>query len=134
MQFATPRQRPQEEPILPLINVVFLLLIFVMLAGSLASGDPIEAEPPVSANEGQIAARDLVIVIGAEGEIAVDGAVIKRSDLANALASALGGDAPRGIWLKADAQADSLDVIALMDALQAAGAEQLQLLTAQAEP
>lgn len=134
MEFAEPRRRPQEEAILPLINVVFLLLIFFMLAGSLAASDPIEAEPPVSQNKGEILARDLVIVIGAQGAIAVDGVVVEKAELADALDVALGGDAPRGIWLKADAEADSLEVIALMDALQDAGAERLQLLTQETVP
>ena len=133
MQFDTPRQRPQDEAVLPLINVVFLLLIFFMLAGSLAASDPVNAQPPLSDNDGKIAARDLVIVIGAEGEIAVDGTMVESAALSDALAAAL-GDGPRGIWLKADAEADSLDVIALMDALQEAGAERLQLLTQEVEP
>ena len=134
MLFAEPRRRPQEEAILPLINVVFLLLIFFMLAGSLTASDPIDADPPVSANEGKIDARDLVIVISAEGEIAVDGAVVEERDLAVAIDKALSGDIQRGIWLKADGRAESSDVIALMDTLQMAGAERLQLLTRPAEP
>ena len=39
------RPRPgEDERILPLINVVFLLLIFFMLAGRLAVSDPFAAD------------------------------------------------------------------------------------------
>ena len=133
MEFAEPRRRPQEEAILPLINVVFLLLIFFMLAGSLAASDPVPADPPLSTNEGETGSRDLVIVMGADGLISVDGAIVEEDGLAAAIEAALAANASRSIWLKADAQADSLKVIALMDALQEAGAERVKLLTAQAE-
>ena len=40
--------RPDIEPVLPLINVVFLLLIFFMVAGQLAPGLPADVTPPQS--------------------------------------------------------------------------------------
>src|SRR5690554_7538712 len=41
-------QRPDIEPVLPLINVVFLLLIFFMVAGRLAPSLPADVMPPES--------------------------------------------------------------------------------------
>lgn len=43
-----PPRRPALEPALPLINVVFLLLIFFMLAGVLAKRPLVEVTPPES--------------------------------------------------------------------------------------
>ena len=48
MRFEPPRPRNEDERILPLINVVFLLLIFFMLAGRLSASDPFQVEPPRS--------------------------------------------------------------------------------------
>ena len=123
------RTRSNDEHILPLINVVFLLLIFFMLAGKIAAGDPVPAEPPRSASGAPPGARELVIVMGADGRLAFDGAVIERSALGAAVAASLGGDQPPQIWLKADSDADSVEVVAVMEALREAGVERLKLLT-----
>lgn len=129
MEFNTPRVRRSEEPVLPLVNIVFLLLIFFMLAGSLVARDPVPAEPPRSSTEVQLSDRDLVIVLGADGALAVDDATVARSDLAAALEDALRIAPDRAVWLKADASTDSLDVIVLLEALQEAGLERVQLVT-----
>ena len=84
MRFRPPRPKSDDERILPLINVVFLLLIFFMLTGKLAATDPVEATPPRSASEGRIDARELVIVIAANGDIAFDG---KKGDRRYPIAS-----------------------------------------------
>lgn len=119
-----------EERILPLINVVFLLLIFFMLAGQLSAVDPIVVEPPRSAGTGAVDPRDLVILLGPDGALAVDGTAIAADDLASALATALAGDTARSVWLKADGGAEALEAIAVMEALRSAGLDRLQLLTA----
>ncbi|HBS14056.1 MAG TPA: biopolymer transporter ExbD, partial [Alcanivorax sp.] len=43
-------RRPPLEPVLPLINVVFLLLIFFMVAGQLAPRPEGDVEAPDSAS------------------------------------------------------------------------------------
>ena len=129
MEFNTPRARRSEEPVLPLVNIVFLLLIFFMLAGSLAARDPVPAEPPRSSTEAQLSDRDLVVLVSANGALAVDGATVARGDLAAVLEGALRTAPDRAVWLKADANADSLDVILLLEALQEAGLERVQLVT-----
>ena len=47
------RALDSDAGILPLINVVFLLLIFFMIAGQLAEQAPFEVEPPASDAEAE---------------------------------------------------------------------------------
>src|SRR3546814_6397158 len=47
------RRFDSEEAILTLINVVFLLLIFFMLAGRMTEPSPFAIAPPVSAEAGR---------------------------------------------------------------------------------
>ena len=129
MRFQPPRPKSDDERILPLINVVFLLLIFFMLTGKLASVDPIEVTPPRSASEGTIDARELVIVIGANGDLAFDGERIDQASLEESVAKRLIGDAGLQVWLKADSGTDSVQVITIMETLREAGVERLKLLT-----
>ena len=129
MRFQPPRLKSDDERILPLINVVFLLLIFFMLAGKLASIDPVEVTPPRSASEGTIDTRELVIAVGAKGDLAFDGERIDRASLEGAVAERLIGGTDLRICLKADSGTDSVHVIAIMEILREAGVERLKLLT-----
>ena len=133
MQFDPPRSRSENERILPLIDVVLLLLIFVMLTGQLVEIDPITAEPPRSASTGMAGTGELAIVIGAGSELALDGQLIDRAALHDAVAKKLIGNAAPQVWLKADGGAESIQVIAIMDILREAGVERLKLLTTPAE-
>lgn len=130
MRVQPPRPKNEDERILPLINVVFLLLIFFILTGKLTAIDPIEVTPPRSASEGVIDVQELVVVIGANGDLAFDGELIPQASLPNAVAERLGGDRAAQVWLKADSGADSVQVIAVMEILHEAGVERLKLLTA----
>lgn len=48
MQFHQPPRRQQGENILPMINVVFLLLIFFLISARIAPPEPFPVEPPES--------------------------------------------------------------------------------------
>lgn len=51
MRFARPRAKSGADPILPLINVVFLLLIFFMLVAQITTPPPVRVNPPVAEAE-----------------------------------------------------------------------------------
>ncbi|MGP9788701.1 ExbD/TolR family protein [Roseinatronobacter sp. NSM] len=48
MDFAPPRRRPPRESVVPMINVVFLLLIFFLMSAQIAPPDPAAVTLPVS--------------------------------------------------------------------------------------
>lgn len=123
------RPRPDGERVLPLINVVFLLLIFFMLAGSLTANDPFPVDPPGSSSEAPAEQRETVILVGADGSLALDG---RRLD-PGALEAELSARADTGtlgpVWLKGDGAADALDILALLERLKSAGVDEITLLT-----
>lgn len=129
MRFMPPRAKNDDERILPLINVVFLLLIFFMLAGRLAASDPFQIAPPTSASEGPSAARDLVVLVGADGRLALDGEIMDEAALQSALVTRLSGESGANLHLKADGRAEATRVVAVMELLREAGVEKLKLLT-----
>ncbi len=129
MRFETPRPRNDEERILPLINVVFLLLIFFMLAGRIAATDPFEITPPSSASEAPAGPRDILVVMSGDGRLALDGETLRREALQAAVAERLAVRDPVRVRLKADSQAEAAEVVAVMEILREAGVERLKLLT-----
>lgn len=130
------RSKPQygdDERILPLINVVFLLLIFFMLAGRLAASDPFKVDPALSASEGPVTAPDILILVGADGRLALDDSITDEAGLLSAVAGRISmekdaGDSPR-VRLKADGRAPATRVVAVLELLRSAGVQKVDLLT-----
>lgn len=122
------RATNDDDRILPLINVVFLLLIFFMLAGHLAATDPFQVEPPVSVSETEPDGAGHVILVGADGRLAFDGKTMDDAGLKAALA----GPVEAGVThfqLKADGSASAVRLVEIMELLRAAGAEKVHVLT-----
>ncbi|ANK82599.1 MAG: biopolymer transporter ExbD [Rhizobiales bacterium NRL2] len=118
------RPRNDDDRIMPLINLVFLLLIFFMLAGRLTAADPFEIAPPESASGADPVAEEMLILVAADGRLALDGAMVSEAELAERL-----GREPRRVRLKADAEAEAVRVVQVMEVLRDAGVENLHLLT-----
>ncbi len=122
-----------DDRILPLINVVFMLLIFFMLAGRFSATDPFEIEPARSASEAPGQLEPLVVLIGADGRIGIGNEVVTRDALAREVGSRA-GNGPATIRLKADGRADASQVIAVMELIRDAGGDKLKLLTLARQP
>lgn len=122
------RKRDEDGGVLPLINVVFLLLIFFMVVGHLAAADPFHIEPPQSASERDPDAAVHVVLVGADGRVAFDGQAKDDTALQNALAAVVEQNAD-AIRLKADGGAPAVRLVQVMEIMRAAGVKKLHMLT-----
>ncbi len=126
------RSRNSDDGVLPLINVVFLLLIFFMLAGHLAAGDPFAIDPPKSQSEGQNSPQDMLILVSADGRFALDGVEMSEEGVIEAATQRLKAqtDSARpNLRLKTDGGTPANRVVKLMQQLREAGFQRLKLLT-----
>ncbi|MFB1490016.1 MULTISPECIES: ExbD/TolR family protein [unclassified Thiocapsa] len=117
-----------EANLIPLINVVFLLLIFFMLAGRLAPTESVALDPPRSDSPQSTRAAPLVLLIDRTGQISLDGELLEETTLAEWVAERL-ADGPRHLQIKADATLEALRLVDLLEQLRATGAEDIDLLT-----
>ena len=113
----------------PMIDVVFIMLIFYMVAGRPTLPDPFEIDPPLSASEGLLDPQELLVVVGADGRLALDGTVMPDDSLKSSVVERLSVNESLEVRLKADAQVQATRVITVMELLRDAGVEQLKLLT-----
>ncbi|MBY8977088.1 biopolymer transporter ExbD [Rhodobacteraceae bacterium NNCM2] len=122
-----PRKSRQldDERILPLINVVFLLLIFFMVVGRLAASDPFEITPPESLSDGAPVSDGLLVAVGANGELALNGEIIDEEAL---IAQVQEAEATE-LRLKSDSTIEAVRVIALIERFRASGVETIRLMT-----
>lgn len=129
--FCNPAPADSEENVLPLINIVFLLLIFFLIAGAMTIPDLFPVEPPVSDSETPAAPVETIVLIGADGQISLQNELIAADQL-SALARAIIKQKPlQPFKLKADSQAASGQVIRAIEALRNAGVQQTLLITSQ---
>lgn len=122
------RARLREPPMVPMINIVFLLLLYFMLAGSL-NEQSVSLIPPVSHSSDRPETGVLVITATRSGFILIEGAEINPADLAAVLADRLGDARQARIQLAADEASPSRVLHQVIDASQALGVRQIQLLT-----
>lgn len=126
-----PASEPKRlrEPIGPLVDVVFLLLVFFLLAGNLEPPPPIEVNPPESENADAQDRGSLCILLDAEGRIAFDGKVLVREGLSAAIGAQTLSERPQSARVEADSAASAGEVLALLKQLRALGIEGLELAT-----
>ena len=95
--FAAPvARRSKAEPVVPMINVVFLLLIFFLMSAQIAPSPPFGVEPAASASDTRTDAREATLWISAEGALAYGDA---RDE---AVWSALASARPDRLAIRAD--------------------------------
>lgn len=71
MDFSSLPKRPRGESIVPMINVVFLLLIFFLMTSHLAKPEPFEVALPEAASE-QEPEAELVLYADKDGQLAYE--------------------------------------------------------------
>ena len=133
VRFEEPR-KDDEARILPVINVVFLLLIFFMIAGSLSISEPFEVEAPESLSEGELESKTLRLLLDPNGQLALDGQALAEAALLERVKTRLAADPTLQIQLKADARTAANRVVLLMESLREAGVKRLHLLTQATAP
>lgn len=129
MRYPSPRPRNDDDRILPLINVVFLLMIFFMLAGRISALDPFQVEPPHSASAGGNDHQETIVLVGADGRLALDGTMMDEAAFAAAIAEWVEANPGGRVRLKADGRAEATRVVVVMETLRKAGVEKLRLMT-----
>ena len=121
-----------EVTIIPMVNVVFLLLIFFMLVGRIAPNDSLDISLPVSSS-GQAQSDELThIAIAADGRMVLDGDELDMSALIGVVADMVKEDSRTRFELKADANLEANQLILVMEVLRQAGVQELALVTERA--
>jgi len=128
-KFKKTNSQDAEENVLPLINIVFLLLIFFLWAGTISVPDLFEVTPPLSNNENPELGSELVILIGGDGRYAFENNEISLNDLFISIKDAVKSSPHQKFKIKADASIDTGKVISVMEILRNAGVVNMTLIT-----
>lgn len=126
--------RDGDDHILPLVNVVFLLLIYFMILGTLPAYDPLGVDPPHSASDSTAdEAGETVLHLGRDGRIAVDGREVEATALLEALADH-GATEPSPVAIVADGALETARLVAVLRILREAGVDRTRLVMVRERP
>jgi len=115
--------------IAPLIDVVFLLLIFFMLTSSYIFQPGIKIDLPKAVTSEVIQEKNLIITVSAEGATYFNNLPVSLKQLKKQLSEAAGQDRP--LLIKADHQASLGKVVQIWDICREAGLTQINIATNQ---
>jgi len=116
----------------PLIDIVFLLLIFFMLTSHFIEKQVIPITLPRAETGDDVTRKDfLEVLITPEGELLVDGDPVQPDDLEQTIRGALHAPGVRFVKLRGDQAANFGLAVKVIDAARSAGAESLDIVTRQ---
>jgi len=122
------RKRDDEANLIPLINIVFLLLIFFMLAGSFTQPDYFDVAPPASLVPQVAEEQTLIVLMSANGRLAIGEDELEMPALKALVNERLVTEPDLLVQLKADGGLAAEGLLDVMDTLKAAGVAKLTLL------
>lgn len=130
------RHRRSEEPeinLIPFIDVLLVILIFLMLSTTYSKFTELKVNLPVADSErARDYPKEIIVGVASDGRYTVNRDPVAGRDLATltaALAAAAAGQNDRVVIVSADASAAHQSVINVLDAARRAGLQQLTFAT-----
>lgn len=117
--------------IAPLIDIVFLLLVFFMLTSTFLVPEAIELELPESASATVTEITPITIALNSSGELALNGESIQLDKLRQTIEPLIADNTDVAITLKSDARTEVQQLLKVMDEIRAAGGSNIALATTQ---
>jgi len=109
----------------PLVDVVFLLVIFFAVSTTFLDTAGLELELPSSESTAERQPREIAVLLRSDGTVSFGGEIVPLADLEGRVRASLDASERRHVVLRADAESRHGDVVAVMDVIRAAGAESL---------
>ncbi len=114
----------------PLIDVVFLLLIFFMLTSSfvepaaivlqLPTGETTVAEPET---------ESIVLRVAVDGTITLRGEPVELDEVTERITALIARDPERAVWIRAEREVPVQWTVRVMDRVREAGGENIKFIT-----
>lgn len=125
MDLSEPPRRPRQESIVPMINVVFLLLIFFLMTSHLARPEPFELTLPEAMSETNPEAEP-VLYVDKTGRLSFD----EHEGAAALAALAAQSEENAVLQIRADGELEAKAAAQLLRDLAEAGLSRVELVVA----
>lgn len=133
MQLQQPKRPARQHGQLPLINIVFLMLIFFLLAGTIAPAYELDVSPPSAQQKASDNRHGSTVYVSKDGQVSFRDGLMEVTDLGAAVALR-SPRAPDNLRIAADQETDGQLLIDVVAQLRGAGVKRVYLVTRQGEP
>ena len=133
MRFRRPAKPNVAINIAPLVDVVFLLVIFFAVSTTFLETAGLKLELPESGSTVEKNPKQLTVFLATDGSLSFDGERLELAQLRERLEAALDGVADPRVTLRADAGSRHGDVVRVMDVIRESGAKALTVAARKAE-
>ena len=118
----------QNVDMTPLIDMVFILLIFFIVTSVFAKDKGMDIERPSQQSAGKVAKENIMIALTEDGKLRADGRDISFNSLRSYVAKKINSK-DQAVVIMADIDADVGDLADIMDECRLAGAKKISLAT-----
>ncbi|MBF0634513.1 MAG: biopolymer transporter ExbD [Nitrospinae bacterium] len=130
---ARKKPRPPEIQMAPLIDMVFLLLIFFMVATVFPENTGVEVQKPLSKTANPLIKEGLIFAITTEGDVFHAGGKITHEQASGIIKGAVAAKPGVSVVIEVDKRAVTDHLIRFLDTAREAGASNLAIATLQAD-
>lgn len=119
----------QDIDISPLIDMVFILLIFFMVTTTFEKDQKLELERPSAQSAQRASTKSLRVHVDRHGDVYVDGAPVRPWMLQSHVREALGSAASKEVLVVTDRRVPAETLIEVVDQCRLAGASDVGVAT-----
>ncbi len=127
--FEEKKRRFRQINLIPLINVIFLLLIFFLLAGKIEQHDVTQLSIPAAESGQAVDPGEIIVLLNTRNEVYINGGLVPERVITARMQQLLEMHPNAIITVKADAQQQASRLIDLLQSIRSAGGVQVGLAT-----
>jgi biopolymer transport protein ExbD len=127
MQLERPNRKPAFMGLTPLIDMIFLLLLFFLLGSDFIRFTQSQLAPPRGSGGDDGMSQVVIIALAANGNVQWNGATLTHDGLSRKAGDAVARDAEQLFVVMPEGKAAVQTIVSLLDQLQSAGAKQVTL-------
>ena len=130
MKLFIKKDKPLDINVAPLIDIVFLLLIFFMLASEFTDFKTIDLVSPIESNTNiEITKLPIIINLSESGTIHVNSETIEKNNLSNFLKTTLTDNSSKKVVINTDENTKINLLIDIIDIVRDLGIDKIALVT-----
>jgi biopolymer transport protein ExbD len=129
MEFNRTSRKLRAVSMISLIDIVFTIILFFIIAGHLEKFAVIPVELPMADSGQKLDEGPIVVLLGTLGEVIINDDLVNANALPAALKSQFAVNPERIITIKADAKMEANQLVDFLEQVRAAGGKNISLVT-----
>ena len=133
MEFARTTRKLRAISMVSLIDIIFTVILFFIVAGHMEKFSIIPVELPMADSGQKLDEGPVVVLLGHYGEVIINDELYTDDKIAAELSRQFNINPDRIVTIKADAQMEANKLVDFLEKIRAAGGKNLSLVTQSGE-